>query len=351
MNLRGGASRRENILSLSRYDQYLQALDEELRELFSSRDGFLYDVLRYHLGWTDQQGTPEDSAAPLHFPSRLALASCEALSGDFRPALPAAAGVELVHNFILVHEDAQSGRPKAQARPGICSIWGQAQTINAGDGLHALGRTAVMRLDRSGVPPDRVLRAVESLDQACLTLCEGQFMDLSFQDHLVVTRSAFHNMFSHKAGALTGCSAELGALAAGADDTTCARFRDLGRLLGMAWQVSRDVADLWGGRQDGQTAGDVLSKKKSLLLVHVLENAGLAAKQELEAIFDKQVLLPEEVSRIIDIMEQAGSREFAEGKAKDLVEQALGTIDGLGVPRPGMEGLRQLGQWALQGSG
>ena len=307
-------------------------------------------MLRYHLGWTGRRGTPEDNAAPLHFPSMLALVSCEALSGDFRPALPAAAGVELVYNCILVHDDAQSVRPQAQARPSIRSVWGQAQTINAGDGLHALGRAAVMRLDRNGVNPDRVLRAVESLDQACLSLCEGQFMDLSLQDQLVVTRSAFHDMFSRRAGALTGCSAELGALAAGADDTVCARFRDLGRLLGMAWEVNRDVADLWGGRQEGQSSGGVLSKK-SLPLVHALENAGGAAKRELGVIYEKQVLLPADVSRLIDILDQSGSRNFAEGKAKDLVEQALESIVGAGVPEPGMDGLRHLGQWALQGSG
>ncbi len=327
------------------------ALDEELRELFSSREGFLYDVLRYHLGWTDQRGTPEDNAVPLHFPSVLALASCEALSGDFRPALPAAAGVELVSNFVLVHDDAQSDRREALARPSICSVWGQAQAINTGDGLHALGRAAVMRLSRSGVPPDRVLRAVEFLDQACLTLCEGQFMDLSFQEQLVVTRPAFHEMISRKAGALTGCSAELGALAAGADDTRCARFREMGTMLGIARQVSRDVADLWRGGWDGPNSNGVSNKKKSLPLVHVMETAGVAAKRELGAIYEKQVLLPEDVSRLIGILDQAGSRHFAEGKAKDLVDQALEAIAGAGVPEPGMEGLRQLGQWALQGSG
>tara|TARA_B100000315_G_scaffold259312_1_gene314863 strand:- start:1640 stop:2629 length:990 start_codon:yes stop_codon:yes gene_type:complete len=329
----------------------LKALDEELREVFSSREGFLYDMLRYHMGWTDQLGTPEYNPTPLHFPSMLALISCEALSGDLRPALPAAAGVELVYNFILVHEDVQTGKPEAQARPSIWQVWGPAQAINAGDGLHSLGRTAVMRLAQRGVQPDRVLRAVESLDRACLTLCEGQFMDLSFQDRPMVTSAACYDMIGRKAGALAGCSAELGALAAGADDAMCARFRELGRLLGMAWQVSRDVEDLWGRRQDGMPSNNVLNKKKSLPLVHALESAGAGAKRELGAIYMKRVLQPEDVSRLIDIMEQAGSRDFAEGKAKELAERALETIDGADLPEPGMEGLRHLGQWALQGSG
>ena len=246
------------------YESYREALDEELRDVFSSRQGFLYDVLRYHLGWTDEQGNPQENLAPLHFPSILALSSCHALSGDFRPALPAAAGVELVYNFTLVHGDVQSGRPDGGDRPSIWWVWGPAQAINAGDGLHALGRTTTMRLGQRGIPPRQVLQAVQSLDRACLVLCEGQYMDLEFQDRLLVTADDYFDMVRRKTGALTGCSAESGALAAAADQDTCARFRDLGANLGMAWQISRDIQDLWGRQGDGMTAGNVLQKKKSL---------------------------------------------------------------------------------------
>ena len=324
-------------------------MEEELREVFASRQGFLYDVLRYHLGWTDQHGTPEDRPTPLHFPSMLALASCEALTGDFRPALPAASGVELVHNFTLVHADVQTSRPEAQDRPSIWWVWGPAQAINAGDGLHALGRTTIMRLAQRGVPPDRVLRAVESLDRACLTLCEGQYMDLDFQDRLMVTSAAYFDMITRKTGALTGCSAETGALAAGASESVCSQFREMGTRMGLAWQVSRDVTDLWGRTGDGMTASNVLNKKKSLPLIHALENANLPAKREMGTIYAKRVLEAEDVSRLVDILEQVDARRFAEAKAAELLDQALKSLDDAGLPEERKAGLRCLGQWALEG--
>jgi geranylgeranyl diphosphate synthase type I len=330
-------------------EAYQQAVQEELREVFSSRGGFLYDLLRYQLGWTDQRGAPEDSPATLHFPSMLALVSCEALSGDFRPSVPAAAGIELVHHFTLVHGDVQSSRVEAQERPSVWWVWGPAQAINAGDGLHALGRTTIMRLAQRGVPAERVLRAVESLDRACLALCEGQYLDLDFQDQLVVTAGAYYDMIARKTGALAGCSSESGALAAGADETDSGKFREVGRRLGMAWQISRDIAELWGQRGDGVAPSSVLHKKKSLPLIYALDNASVAVKRELGTIFMKRVLQPEDASRVIKILEQAGARGFAEGKASEMVEEAMAVIEGVGLPPERLEDLRDLGRLALQG--
>ena len=332
------------------YESYREALDEELRDVFSSRRGFLYDVLRYHLGWTDEQGNLQENLAPLHFPSILALSSSHALSGDFRPALPAAAGVELVYNFTLVHGDVQSGRPDGGDRPSIWWVWGPAQAINAGDGLHALGRTTTMRLAQRGISPQQVLQTVQSLDRACLVLCEGQYMDLEFQDRLLVTADDYFDMVRRKTGALTGYSAESGALAAAADQDTCARFRALGANLGMAWQISRDIQDLWGRQGDGMTAGNVLQKKKSLPLIHALATAPLAAKRELGNIYIKRVLEPDDAARLVEVLDQTDSRQFANGKATELVDQALHRIDEAGLDTQGEDILRDLGELALEGA-
>ncbi len=332
------------------YDSYRNALDQELRDVFSSRQGFLYDVLRYHLGWADEQGNPRDSLAPLHFPSILALASCQALSGDFSSALPAAAGIELVYNFTLVHGDVQSGRPDAVDRPSIWWVWGPAQAINAGDGLHALGRTTTMRLAQRGIPPQQVLQAVQSLDRACLVLCEGQYMDLEFQDRILVTADDYLDMVRRKTGALTGCSAESGALAAGVGRDGCARFRDFGATLGMAWQISRDIRDLWGRQGDAMTASNVLQKKKSLPLIHALETAPVATKRELGNIYLKRVLEPEDAARLVEVLDQTDSRSYADDKAKELADQALASIDEAGLDAQGKDILSDLAQLALDGA-
>ena len=334
---------------IARYDEYQRAVEGELRDVFDGREGFLYNLLRYHLGWIDQHGSPQGGGPPLHFQGAVALVSCEAMGADFRQALPAAAGVELLHHFTLVHGEVQAGRAESMDRPGIWWVWGPAQAINAGDGLHALGRTTIMRLAQRGTAPERVLRAVRSLDVACLRLCEGQYMDLEFQDQLMVTGAAYLEMVDRKTGALVGCAAESGGLAAEADDARCSALQEMGARLGAAWQIARDTGDLWGERGDGMTASNVIAKKKSLAVIHALEHGSLAAKRELGAIYMKRVLEPEDASRLVEILEETGARAASEEQAGRLVDEGLATVSGAGVSPEGMGLLRELGDWALSG--
>ena len=276
----------------------------------------------------DERGNPADaSVTPLHFPAALTLAAADAVAGDYRPAIPAAAAIELVYNFVLVHNDVQAGRVDPNRdRPSIWWVWGPSQAINAGDGLHALARSVLMRLSESGSPDETVLAALRALDRACLTLCEGQYMDLMHQDELMVTEAAYLDMIERKAGALAGCAAELGALAAGADDDTGAALRQWGANLGMALQIYADVADLWGARGDGFTPSNVLNKKKSLPLIHSLERAPTAAKRELGGIYMKRVLEPDDARRIVAILDEQDSRRYAEDAAQALIAAAVPSV-------------------------
>ena len=278
----------------------------------------------------------------------LALLSCEALSGDYNKALPAAAAVELIYDFVQVHGEVQAGMSDSPDRPSIWWVWGPAQAINAGDGLHAMARLTVMRLSERDVPAERVLRAVQALDRACLAVCEGQYMDLSFQEQPLVASGLYYDMIQRKTGSLTGCSAELGALAAGVSDEVCGSFRETGRKLGMAWQITQDIADLWGYRGDGMTVSNVLNKKKGLPVVYTLENASVSTKRELGTIYMKRVLEPDDVGRIVAILDQANARQYAEGKARELVEQAVELLGDTGVATDGVEAFRRLGVLALE---
>ena len=98
-----------------------------MREVFTDRKGFLFDMLCYHLGWIDQQGQHIESQLPLCFQPALPLAVCQAISGDMDPALPAAAAVEMVRNFTLIHGEVQSARTESQDRPSVWWVWGPAQ--------------------------------------------------------------------------------------------------------------------------------------------------------------------------------------------------------------------------------
>jgi|TARA_B100000809_G_scaffold257470_1_gene299138 geranylgeranyl pyrophosphate synthase len=172
-------------------------------------------------------------------------------------------------------------------------------------------------------------------------------MDLQFQDQMLVSTADYMDMVARKAGALASCSAESAALAAGASDEVCAGFTDMGRSMGMAWQIARDIDDLWGEHGDGMTPSNVLNKKKSLPLVHTLETAGVSTKRELGAIYMKRVLESEDIAKMIEILDSAGARQISQAKAQELVGKALAGLDG--VSQEGMDALASLGQWAAAG--
>ena len=322
-------------------------MEDELKAVFESREGFLYDLLRYHLGGVDEHGQPQSGSSPLAFQSALALATCDALGGDYKNALPVAASVDLIHNFTLVHGDVQAGRAEATDRPSIWWVWGPAQAINAGDGLHSLGRTTMMRLAQNDVPVDRVLRAVRSLDLACLAMCEGQYMDLEFQDQMLVSIASYLDMIGRKAGALASCATESGALVAKASDEVCGKMADVGRNIGMAWQIARDIDDLWGARGAGMTPSNVLNKKKRLPLVHTLETASVSVKRELGSIYMKRVLEPDDVAKMIEILDSTDAKQVSQDKAVELIEQALAGLDG--ISEEGKDAMAEVGRWAAEG--
>lgn len=309
-------------------DHYRAAVDAELRASFAGKQGMLYDMLRYHLGWVDERGNPADGAqTPLHHCGTLALAAAAAVAGDYAAAAPVAAAVELAYNFVLVHNDVPAGRiDRRNDRPGIWWVWGPSQAINAGDGLHALARAALMRLSDEGVPAEGMLRALRALDQACLTLCEGQYMDLTYQDQLLVSEADYMDMIRRKAGALPGCAAQLGGLAAGAAPDTAATLREWGEKLGMARQIYDDIADLWGSAGDGFTPANLLNRKKSLPLIHALQSGDTAAKRELGGIYMKRALEPDDARRIVAVLDATGARDYASGRAARLGDDAAAAI-------------------------
>ncbi len=338
--------------AVATYHTYCAAVDADLRAALSQQQGMLYDLVRYHLGWVDERGNPADGTlTPLHPCGALTLAAADAVSGDYGPAVPAASSVVLTYNFVMVHNDVQAGRIDRQdARPSIWWVWGPSQAINAGDGLHALARAALMRLSDAGAAADIVLAALRSLDHACLTLCEGQYMDLTYQDRLLVSESDYLDMIQRKSGALNGCSAGLGALAVGANADTADSLRQWGEKLGMARQIRSDIADLWGSRGDGFTASNVLNKKKSLPIIHALQHASLSDKRELGSIYMKRVLEPDDSARIVAILDGIGSREYAEQYAAEMLRDADAAISSADIRLRQPAALRQATEWIIGGA-
>ncbi|MSQ14977.1 MAG: polyprenyl synthetase family protein, partial [Dehalococcoidia bacterium] len=157
--------------------RYQQEIIAELELTLKGRTVPLYDMLRYHLGWIDQSGKTVEGMTGKGIRPNLCLLACAAVGGQIQAAIPAAAAIELVHNFSLIHDDIEDKSPQRRHRPTLWSVWGVSQAVNAGDSMYTLARLVLYRLEELGVPERKILRIARALDEACIKLCEGQYLD------------------------------------------------------------------------------------------------------------------------------------------------------------------------------
>lgn len=336
--------------------RYREALDAKLSSLLTSdlptgsHPEELHRMLRYHLGWEDAEGHPIRSDDGKALRPALCLLACEAAGGDWRKALPAAAALELVHNFSLVHDDIQDRDLERRHRATVWSVWGEAQAINAGDALLALGGLAVLNLAAEGVSAERVVEAAWVLDRATLELVEGQALDLSFEERLDVTEDAYLEMIEKKTGALFDCALRLGGLVGAADAAVAEALGRCGRLLGVAFQIRDDMLGVWGSesRTGKALAADIRNRKKSFPVVYVLAHSEGATATELRRSYSQPRLSDAEVSMVLDALESVGAQTYCRRAAEEWRERALEELAGVALmERPARE-LRQVADFLLE---
>ena len=330
------------------FNRFRDHIETEIKSLVLEEGFPLYRMMGYHMGWLDEYGEAAEEESGKRIRPTLSLLACEALGGDVKAALPAAAAVELVHNFSLIHGDIQDGNSERHNRPTVWWVWGPAQAINAGDGMHALARLALLRQTGEGMSPERTLKAVGLLDQACLRLCEGQYLDLTYQERVDISQDAYFKMVEGKTAALISCAAELGAVMSSAEEPVVQAMAQFGAKLGMAFQIRDDILDLWGQQDTGKPlAGDILNKKKSLPIVYAIENASGAERRTLGDVYFKRVMEPEDIDKIIEVLQTLGAREFCQAKADALCNEAVQSLKDAGLTSQQSEGLEALARFIV----
>jgi geranylgeranyl diphosphate synthase type I len=311
--------------------RYRQATLAEMKAVLAGRRLPLYEMMRYHLGLAGPRGEPAAAQAGKMLRPALCLLSCEAVGGQRRQALPAAAAVELIHNFTLIHDDIEDASHSRHGRDTVWRVWGEAQAINAGDGMFALAHLALHRLVEAGAAASQVIEAARLLNEATLALCEGQNLDLEFEERLDVTCDDYLTMVSSKTAALMGAATAVGALLGGASEDTVGAFEKFGRRLGVAFQIQDDVLGIWGdAAETGKSAGeDIAARKKSFPVVYALERASEDDRRSLRGIYGSSTVSPEGVEEVLAVLERSGARAASEEAAARHVEEALSALGGL----------------------
>jgi geranylgeranyl diphosphate synthase, type I len=296
------------------------AIEEELRRIVHQSIPAEYpglcEMLDYHMGWEGEGAGSEAQGKRIR--PLLVLLSAEAAGGSWRDALPAAAAVELLHNFSLVHDDIQDNSPLRRGRQTVWVKWGIAQAINAGDVLFTLAFLSLQDL-APVLPAHAVLLASRILQQTCLHLTEGQYLDMSYESRSDLPVDAYWPMIGGKTAALLSCCAELGALAGGADESKRGFFREYGRSLGLAFQVLDDWLGIWGDvvLTGKSVDSDLVAGKKSFPVIYALSKSGPFARR-----WALGPILPNEVAEVADMLQAEGAEEYTLETAGRLTSQA-----------------------------
>lgn len=295
------------------------------------RDLPLYAMMSYHLGWVDEHGEPFSSGfGSDRTRGALCVLAAQAVGEPSVATLRYATAVELLHNYAQIHADIQEGNPDRNNRPALWWVWGPAQGINAGDGMHALARLAIFSLSDEDIPPEEITVALKRLDSAALAQCEGNYSETTFQEQLRIRVDDYLQMVSDLSGRLLGTTAWLGARsAAERDEARLDALTRFGESLGAAMHLSQDYAAFWpkSDQRDQNTQGRLVAKKKTLPVVHAIATAEPRVRREIGTVYAQRVIDPANIEEITPKLEACGSREFTRDKIAETLQEARAALD------------------------
>lgn len=311
-------------------------VDPELRTAVASLPGAMRRIARYHFGWEEADGTPAAGHGGKAVRPALVLTAAAALGGPGAraDAARAAAAVELVHNFTLLHDDVMDRDATRRHRATAWTVFGDNDAILAGDALQALALRLLAEDPHPASPA-----AAARLAACVVELCAGQQADTALErrDPREVTLTEVLAMAEAKTGALLGCACAVGALYAGAAEEDVEALDAFGRQAGLAFQLIDDVIGIWGDpARTGKPAGaDLAARKKSLPVVAAL-TSGTPAAAELAELYARPYREGER-ERTALAVERAGGRDWAQAQAADLMGRALDEL-ARAVPDPARAG-------------
>lgn len=316
------------------------AIDAELHDCL---DQLLKDypseygsMLKYQLGWEGEKNGLEAQGKRIR--PLLVLLANHACGGDWRKALPAAAAVELVHNFSLIHDDIQDCSQTRRGRDTVWVKWGEAQAINAGDAMLTTAHLALFRMQKD-LAPTILIQALKLLQSACLKLTRGQYLDITFEDQNELPMDLYWQMVEGKTGALLAVCLGLGALTAQPEEALWLSLMDFGSKIGAAFQVQDDWLGIWGDNQKTgkSNTSDLVAKKKTYPVLLGIQHR----KDFYQEWLSLPVVNDKDAVRLAALLEQEGCAQSTCQKYEQLYGEAFELLDSLNLEAIKSEPLSQ----------
>lgn len=240
---------------------------------------------------------------------------------DYTQAIKPALAVEVFHNFTLMHDDIMDKAPLRRGKPTVHEKWNANIAILSGDVM--LVKAYELMLE---VPLQYLPEALRLFNQCAAEVCEGQQLDMNFERIDSVTQEQYLEMIRLKTSVLLGFALQLGALIAGASLHNQEKLRDFGTLMGIGFQLTDDLLDVYGESEKfgKQVGGDIIANKKTFLLIEALLHAQGREKEELDnwlnaTTFDKD----EKVKAITEVYNKLNIRQLTEKVIQQYFDEGL----------------------------
>ncbi|HTX88735.1 MAG TPA: polyprenyl synthetase family protein [Bacteroidales bacterium] len=313
--------------SLSALEDLLNQAFGKLR--FDGQPKELYEPIEYTLGLGGKRIRP-----------LLVLTGCDLFGGDPEKAIPVAIGMELFHNFTLLHDDIMDQAPLRRGKETVYKKWNTPSAILSGDTLFALAYESILR-GGSPVYPD----LLQLFTRTAREVCEGQQMDLNFERMQQIAIPDYLEMIRLKTAVLLACSLKAGALLAGAPSEEARKIYAAGENLGMAFQLQDDLLDTYGEEKKfgKEIGGDIISGKKTYLYLSAMLGSGEEDAAALTGYYRDAVTDPaDKIRKVKEIFDRAGVKESTLNLISDYFNDALNLVRQTAVPEPGKMNLLEL---------
>ena len=244
----------------------------------------------------------------------LSLITAEAVGGQKENALKAGSAIELIHTFSLIHDDIMDDDDMRRGMPSVHKVWGEDVAILAGDTLFSKAF--------------EINNALAAVSDACVKICEGQALDMGFENRFDVTEDEYMEMIFKKTGALIAAATKVGAIMGGASDEVIDAMYEYGRLIGLAFQIQDDYLDLASDEETlGKPIGSDIGKgKMTIIAINGLSSAGDDSEKLLEILKDENNSQAD-IDLAIEILTKCGAIEYARNLAQDSVDQAKEVLE------------------------
>src|SRR6185436_17303468 len=260
----------------------------------------------------------------------LVLMGCDMFKGNVEKAVPAALGIELFHNFTLLHDDIMDKAPLRRSKQTVHEKWNVNTAILSGDAMFVKSFQLMMMTDDSIVK-----EVVDIFSRTAIEVCEGQQLDMNFENHNDICIADYINMISCKTAVLLGTSLQIGALIGGASSAHARHLYNFVKNIGIAFQLQDDLLDVYGDKTKfgKQVGGDILSDKKTFLFLKALEVLDESSNKALEELYTKsKVNAQEKLESVISLFNKAHVKELAKDEMQHFHNNALQHFSEIHLP-------------------